>query len=290
MKRIKEINGFKLYTKKPNTISKGTLYIREVFVNVKNEDKKRLVRVYLPSNYDFNNPNKRFPVIYMMDGKNLFDDHTSFAGEWHIDETIEKYVKSNDKGMIVVGIDSSKSDMGRTNEMLPESEHYVESFFEFKEKVNGYGSILGEFIFKELKPLIDNTFHTLKDKTNTGVGGSSMGGLYAFYLGTKYKDYVDFSLCFSPAFLLYKENEFKNKLKEKITSNIGYGKFFFFCGGVELETLIKPLTDFTSSYMNSIGFDSNQVRYIYDSSAVHNEGVWSFYFDVAIKHWGILEK
>jgi len=288
MRRLKEINGFKLYTNKPNTISSGALYTKEVFVNVNNKDKHRLVRVYLPSNYEFDNPSKRFPVMYMMDGKNLFDDHTSFVGEWHVDETIEKYVKLNQKGMIVVGIDSSKEDMGRTNEMLPESSHYVEKFHEFNEQLDGYGSILGEFIFNELKPLIDKTFHTLKDKANTGVGGSSMGGLYAFYLGAKYKEYVDFSLCFSPAFLLYKENEFKNELKEKITSNKGYGKFFFFCGGVELETLIKPLTDYTYDYIASVGFDSNQARYIYDSSAVHNEGVWSFYFDVAINYWGIL--
>ena len=290
MKRLKELNGFKLYTTKPNTISTGALYIKEIYVNVNNEDKKRLVRVYLPSNYEFENPSKRFPVMYMMDGKNLFDDHTSFVGEWRVDETIEKYVKSNGKGMIVVGIDSSKSDMGRTNEMLPESNNYVKNFPEFKEPLNGYGSILGEFIFNELKPMIDNTFHTLSDKANTGVGGSSMGGLYAFYLGSKYKDKVDFSLCFSPAFLLYTEKEFKEDVESKITTNEGYGKFFLFCGGVELETIIEPLTLYMFKHLSSVGFDSNQVRYIYDTSAVHNEGVWSFYYDVAINHWGILNK
>ena len=291
MKRLKEINGFKLYTTKPNTISKGALYTKEVFVNVKNEDKNRLVRVYLPSNYEFDNPNKRFPVMYMMDGKNLFDDHTSFVGEWHVDETIEKYVKLNGKGMIVVGIDSSKDDMGRTNEMLPESKHYVERFEEFEDKVlDGYGSILADYIFNELKPMIDNTFHTLTDKANTGVGGSSMGGLYAFYMGSKFKDKVDFSLCFSPAFLLYKENAFKAELEAKITSPNEFGKYFFFCGGIGLETRIEPLTAYTYNYLNSIGFDSKQVRYIFDSAAVHNEGPWTYYFDVAIKHWGILEK
>ena len=290
MKRLKEINGFKLYTTKPNTISKGALYTKEIYINVKNEDKKRLVRVYLPSNYEFDNPNKRFPVMYMMDGKNLFDDHTSFVGEWHVDETIEKYVKLNGKGMIVVGIDSSKDDMGRTNEMLPESPHYVERFIEFEDKkLDGYGSIIGEYIFNELKPMIDETFFTLTDKKNTGVGGSSMGGLYAFYLGCKYKDKVDFSLCISPAFLLYKENAFKAELEAKITSPDEFGKFFFFCGGIELETLIEPLTTYTYKYMNSIGFDSNKLRYIFDSEAVHNEGPWTYYYDVAIKYWGILE-
>lgn len=290
MKRVKEINGFLLYKKKPNTISKGALYTKEVFVNVLNEDKNRLVRVYLPSNYDFDNPNKRFPVLYMMDGKNLFDDHTSFVGEWHVDETIEKYVKLNNKGIIVVGIDSSKTDMGRTNEMLPESNHYVERFDEFNEKVNGYGSILAEYIFTELKEMIDNTFYTLKDKANTGVGGSSMGGLYAFYMGAKYRHLVDFSLCFSPAFCLYKEKEFKEEVENVIKDHPEYGKFFFFCGGVELEEIIEPLTSYMYSHMKKVGFGTDKLRYIYDSTAVHNEGVWTHYFDIAIQYWGILEK
>lgn len=288
--KVKEIGCFKLYTKKPNTISKGSLYTTTIKVDVKNEDKERIVRVYLPSNYEFDNPNKRFPVMYMMDGKNLFDDHTSFVGEWHVDETIEKYVKLNQKGMIVVGIDSSKSDIGRMLEMLPESNHYAKKHTEQPDDLMGYGSILAKYIFEELKPLIDKTFHTLPDKANTGVGGSSMGGLYAFYMGSKYKDKVDFSVCFSPAFLLYSEKEFKEDVQRKITSNKEYGSFFFFCGGIGLEQEILPLTEFMHEHLLSVGFDEKQVRYIYDSSAVHNERPWTFYYDVAIQHWGILEK
>lgn len=288
MKRLTEINGFKLYTKKPNTISKGSLYTKEVFVNVLNDDKNRLVRVYLPSNYDFNNPDQRFPVMYMMDGKNLFDDHTSYVGEWHVDEAIEKHVKKNKKGMIVVGIDSAKTDMGRTNEMLIESNDYINPPFETEAPLNGYGSIIGEFIFNELKPLIDSTFYTLKDRDNTLVGGSSMGGLYAFYLGCKYKDLVSCSLCFTPAFLLYKEKEFKQAAEKLITSTEGFGKFFFFVGGLDLELEIEPLTTYMVKHLKSVGFNETKLRYIYDSAATHNEGVWSFYYEVALDYFGIL--
>ena len=58
------------YIKKPNTIDKGTLYIGEVDIKTLKIEPKRNIRIYLPSNYD---DKKRFPVIYMMDGKNLFD-------------------------------------------------------------------------------------------------------------------------------------------------------------------------------------------------------------------------
>lgn len=290
MNSKKEINGFVKYTKKPNTISKGTLYTKIIKVNVLNKDKERLVRVYLPSNYDFNNPNKRFPVMYMMDGKNLFDDHTSFVGEWHVDETIEKYVEQNGKGLIVVGIDSAQTEKDRMLEMLIKAKGNELKGKKDAKETFGYGDILADYIFNELKPMIDDTFYTLKDKENTAVGGSSMGGLYAFYLGMKYYEKVSFSLCFSPAFLLYKAKFFKEELSKGIKENKKYGKFFFFCGGIGLEKRILPLTNYTVNYLSKIGFDEKQVRYIYDSSAIHNEGPWTTYYDVGIKCWGILEK
>ncbi len=289
MKKPKEFKGFKLYTKKPNTLSKGALYIKEIFVNVRNDDKKRFIRVYLPSNYDFNNPNRRFPVMYMMDGKNLFDHYTSFVGEWNVDETIEESVSKNDKGLIVVGIDSATTETGRTNEMLIESKYLNKKWFK-KEKADPCGSIIAKYMFEKLKPLIDETFYTLSDKANTGVGGSSMGGLYSFYLGNKYKDKVSFSLCFAPAFALYKENKFKKELKKNIKDKKELGKFFFFVGNDQLDKTLKPLTEYTYEYFETIGFDNNQARYIFDSQAVHNEKPWAHYFKEAISWWGILEK
>ncbi len=284
---MRKISGYKLYIKKPNTISKGSLYIKEIEVNVNNIDKKRLVRVYLPSNYDFDNPNKRFPVMYMMDGKNLFDDYTSFVGEWKVDEAVEKYVLNNNSGLIIVGIDSAKQDMDRTNEMLPESNYYNNELEE--EPLNGYGSILASYIMNNLKEEIDQIFYTIPDKEHTSVGGSSMGGLYAFYMGMKYKEKISFSICFSPAFALYKEQFFKNALQQ-IKSNKEYGKFFFYIGNDELEQILKPLTEYTYQYLTKVGFNKDQVRYIFDSSMNHNEEAWQIYFELALKYWNVLDK
>ena len=87
------MNGYKLYTKEPNTIIRGGRVYTKVFhIETNNDFKDRLVRVYLPSTYDFNNPNRRFKTIYMLDGKNLFDDYTSFVGEWGIDESVESFI------------------------------------------------------------------------------------------------------------------------------------------------------------------------------------------------------
>ncbi len=281
MNAPKNINGYNLYTTTPNTLDKGALYTKEICVNVPNVDKYRLVRVYLPSSYEFNNPSKRFGVMYMMDGKNLFDYHTSFVGEWEMDETIERYVDKGLDGFIVVGIDSAKSDDDRTCEMLPESEHYDTNWC--GDNIKGYGSILAKYIFDVLKKDIDNTFYTLSDREHTSVGGSSMGGLYAFYMGCKYKDKVSFSLCFSPAFALYDKEHFAKELKA-INNVDEYGKFAFFIGGDELENALEPLTNFTVDYLKGIGF-GNKVEYYVNHSLCHNEIAWRQYVEKAINLW-----
>ncbi len=286
MEKDKIINGYQLYTNKPNTISSGFLYTKEIFVNVNNEDKHRLVRVYLPSNYDFDNPKKRFAVMYMLDGKNLFDTYTSFVGEWNVDEIIEDHVAKADMGLIVVGIDSAKNDDDRTNEMLIESKHYDYNLM--SDDASGYGSILAEYILNTLKPEIDSTFNTLSDRAHTAIGGASMGGLFAFYIGAKYADRISFSLCFSPAFALYGERYFMSELTNQMHSNDKYGKFMFFIGGDDLEKTLKPLTLATYNHLKSIGFDSNQVKLISDDTLNHNEDAWSRYYDNALSFWGVL--
>ena len=150
---MQEINGYIRYLKEPNTIHpKARVYFKKVHVNVDNEYKNRLVRVYLPSTYDFCNPNKRFPVIYMFDGKNLFDDYTSFVGEWGIDESIEEMIRNYEtEGIIVVGIDSAPTNIDRSQEMVPEEVIIQKKY----SSLTGYASKLGDFVIHELKNDID---------------------------------------------------------------------------------------------------------------------------------------
>ena len=274
--------GFKTWDKTPNTIDKNArVMVRYFYVDVPNKDKNRLIRIYLPSTYDFDNPLIRFPVLYMMDGKNLFDDYTSFVGEWGVDETIEEMIKNKtSKGIIVVGIDSAKTDIDRTLEMLIP---HIET--KFQRENRGYSNILGDFIFNELKPFVDEHFHTLSDKENTGVGGSSMGGLMAFYLGEKYRDKVGFSLCFSPAFFLYKKRAWEEYLKANIINKDGLGKFYFYVGGVGFESEFVSLTISTYEYFQKIGFTDKEITLVVDETKEHNEKAWREYFPLGINFW-----
>jgi predicted alpha/beta superfamily hydrolase len=128
----------------------------------------RDVLVYLPPSYG--QTNRRFPVLYMHDGQNLFDPATSFAGEWGVDETMEHLAHHEGLEAIVVGVPNT----GRFR---------IDEYSPFVEPRLGGGrgdSYLG-FLSDTLKPLIDRDFRTLPDRDNTGLVGSSMGGLISLY-------------------------------------------------------------------------------------------------------------
>ena len=266
-------NGYKLYTKQPNTIdSRARIYTKSFHIETNNNFKDRLVRVYIPSTYDFNNPNKRFKVIYMLDGKNLFDDYTSFVGEWKIDESIEDMINSHiSDGYIVVGIDAPNTDIDRSLEMSPKG---IKRTHKNELKGDGYAHLLGNFIFDVVKPDIDKTFYTQKDYT--GVGGSSMGGLMAFYLALTYQKQIKFALVFSPAFFLFKWDNFKAYLDRKFTNNIP--KIFFYVGGQGFEKAFVETTLRTYNYLLDRGYSHEHIKLIYDSDKEHNEKAWGEYF------------
>lgn len=271
------INGYSKYYKTPNTIHPlGRVYMKSIHFETNNSFKERLVRVYLPSTYDFSFPNHRFPVLYMLDGKNLFDDYTSFVGEWGVDESIESLIEQGlSNGMIVVGIDAPNTNIDRTLEMTPEG---MNNIFDVLNG-GGYAHLLADFIFNIVKKDIDETFYTLSDKEHTGVGGSSMGGLMSFYLGIRYKDQIDYCLNFSPAFFLFKWNDWEKYLDENYSTELP--KQYFYVGGVGFEKEFVEPTFKTKEYLKSHGF-SKKTTLVYDKSKEHNERAWGEYFSSAL--------
>ena len=266
------------YIKKPNTIDKGTLYIGEVDIKTLKKEPKRNIRIYLPSNYD---DKKRFPVIYMMDGKNLFDKYTSFAGEWGIDEIIEERVKNNEQAYIIVGIDSAKDGFVRIEEMLPNNKNLAYNS-EISCNVDSYGEILAQWIVEELKPFIDKTFKTITDTSSTAIAGSSMGGLFSFYLGYKYQDIFGMMFSFSPAFCLYQEKYYADELSKLQITNHNQ-KLYLLVGDIEYENQFVSLTKHTYEQLKDKL--TNNIRYVHDKEGIHHETFWNKYFNDAIKYW-----
>ena len=150
-------------------------------------NRERTVRLYLPPSYATST--KRYPVLYMHDGQNLFDAATSYAGEWGVDETLDALAKSHGLELIVVGIDN-----GGTNRMT-ELNAWDNTRFG-----KGEGAQYMEFIVKVVKPLIDATYRTLPGREATGIMGSSMGGLISQYAILQYPQVFSKAGIFSPAY------------------------------------------------------------------------------------------
>ncbi|MCG3148161.1 MAG: hypothetical protein PCFJNLEI_01603 [Verrucomicrobiae bacterium] len=132
----------------------------------------RTIRVYLPRGYN-ENTGKRYPVFYLHDGQNLFLDMGSF-GSWHADTNANNLIRYGKmRETILVGVDSSSN---RLREYTPPG-------CSAPSGGTALGAQYADFLINQLKPLIDANYRTLTNASNTGVLGSSMGGLISAYLG-----------------------------------------------------------------------------------------------------------
>jgi predicted alpha/beta superfamily hydrolase len=135
--------------------------------------KSRDVIVYLPPNY-FDQPDGRYPVLYMHDGQNLMDPSTGFAGEWKVDEAAEQLILAGKlEPLIIVGVYN-------TADRIPEYTPVAD-----RQYGGGNADSYGRFLVEELKPFIDARYRTRTDAASTGLAGSSLGGLVSLYLGLK---------------------------------------------------------------------------------------------------------
>jgi predicted alpha/beta superfamily hydrolase len=163
---------------RPHTLT-GDIRVHKSFHSkILNND--RDILVYLPANYE-TQKKERYPVFYLNDGQNLFDGGTSYipGQEWRVDETAEALIKSGQvRPLIIVGVYNTGAD--RINEYTPVQDT--------KYKAGGHADLYGRMLVEELKPFIDQTYRTKKSATDTGLGGSSLGGIASLYLGLKYEN------------------------------------------------------------------------------------------------------
>jgi predicted alpha/beta superfamily hydrolase len=136
----------------------------------------RDVIVYLPPGYDPSSV-RRYPVLYLHDGQNVFDRATSVGEEWGVDETAQALIESGVvEPLIIVGVYNTGEH--RIDEYTPTGDGRV--------KAGGQADLYGRMLVEELKPFIDARYRTLPSALNTALGGSSLGGLLTMHLGLKY--------------------------------------------------------------------------------------------------------
>ncbi|MEO6539203.1 MAG: alpha/beta hydrolase-fold protein, partial [Ferruginibacter sp.] len=239
-----------------HTASKHVIVLDTAF-NIPQLNRKRRIWIYLPAGYALSK--KHYPVLYMQDGQNLFDEFTAGFGEWGIDECLDTLQRKATKACIVVGIDNGTE---RLTEYNP---------FDNEKFGIGEGKKYVDFLINTLKPFIDRKYRTLKDAPNTGIAGSSMGGLFSYFAAVNYPNIFGNAGIFSPAFWIAPEI----KLFTEAQGNKSGGKFFFYMGGREgqqYEDDMKSVTD-------KLGENSTAIIYsVVDPDGTHNEMAWRKWF------------
>ena len=150
----------------------------------------RRAYIYLPDSY-YKNTQKRYAVMYMFDGHNVFfDSDATYGKSWGM----AKYLDKNQKQLIVVAVECNHYGNGRLQEYSP---------FTFDNatlgKIRGRGRTYMNWLVSVLKPYIDAHYRTLPDRANTILCGSSMGGLMALYGACAYNQYFQRAACLSPS-------------------------------------------------------------------------------------------
>jgi predicted alpha/beta superfamily hydrolase len=156
---------------------------------------QRDILVYLPKGYR-RSRTRRYPVLYLHDGQNVFDAATSFAGvEWGADETAQRLTMEKlIEPVIIVAVANTGED--RIHEYAPTAAN-LDPLKRLKSK--GSLRVYGRFLIEELKPFIDRKYRTRREAEYTGLGGSSLGGLATLVLGLWFPDYFTRLAVMSPS-------------------------------------------------------------------------------------------
>ncbi len=246
-----------VFPDKPHTVSANVKIIDTAFF-IPQLNRKRRIWLYLPPGYD--SSKKMYPVIYMHDGQNLFDEATSYAGEWGIDEYLDSVSSLGKKEAIIVGIDNGLSK--RMTEYNP---------YTFKQLGKGEGNEYVDFLVKNLKPYIDKKFRTIRTKQNTFIAGSSMGGLISLYAALKYPKVFGGAGIFSPAFWTAPAiDNFVRSHGSAMTSRL-----YFYAGGKEGSSMLPDMKRIIHEMKHS---STSKIKEEVDPDGQHNEAAWRKYF------------
>ncbi|WP_396153125.1 alpha/beta hydrolase-fold protein [Flavobacterium sp.] len=227
-------------------------------------DRIRRIWLYLPP--DYFTSTKNYPVLYMNDGQNLFDNLTSFSGEWQVDETLNSLFEEGDYGAIVVGIDNGGSE--RLNEYSP----WVNAQYG-----GGQGDEYMAFIAETLKPYIDENFRTRPEPKMNALIGSSMGALIATYGASEYPNLFGKIGSFSPAywFALSDLNTYLGN-----SSDLSNLRIYFVAGQNESTAMVPNINTIRTTMQNN-GLSISNTFTKFDSYGTHTEGYWRGEFGAA---------
>jgi predicted alpha/beta superfamily hydrolase len=225
----------------------------------------RRVAALLP--HDYHETDKRYPVLYLQDGQNLFDDYAPY-GSWGVDKRLAALAERGMGDLIVVAIDHAEAE--RMSEFTPS----------FRTKLGrGDGRAYVRFLAETLKPYIDDHFRTRPEAEHTGIGGSSLGGLISIYAGILYPGVYHRLMVFSPSLWVTPDIPFGLM---KLTTPFR-GRIYLYGGEAESQTMVPNMERFRDQLLAQTGSDHLDIELAIDPLGQHNEARWGREFPRAVE-------
>ena len=232
----------------------------------------RTIRVLVPRDYDApENRSRRYPVLYMLDGQNLFDACLSDVShhEWGLDEIVYRLVAEKKiPPMIVVGVDHAGKD--RAHEFLP-----YRDFVGDPDMPEPAGKRFPDFLVQEVMPLVDAKYRTLPGQPNTGIGGSSYGGVATLYALMAQPRRFGYGLIESPSITIGM-GQLVRDTSPLIAMPV---KVFVGFGGKEadnpliVDKMIGLIRQVESNFRKE-GYNDGTFRFVVEPDARHTESAW----------------
>lgn len=229
--------------------------------------------VYLPPGYDtFSLP---CPVLYLQDGQNLFDPATAFLGQdWQADLTADRLILSGTiEPVILVGV--YNTGVRRVSEYTPTRDP--------RRRKGGKGDRYAQMLARELKPFIDRTYRTKREAGQTGVGGSSLGGLVSLEAGLLYPRVFGKLAVISPSVwwdgrsMLAMVQAYRSPLRPKIWLDAGTEE------GDSPRQIIEDLRLLRNALVAKGWRDGIDLEYREVPGAEHNEHAWGARFGAVLE-------
>ena len=237
----------------------------------------RFLRVWLPPAYDADeNSLRRYPVLYLNDGQNLFEASTSFTGvEWEVDETAERLIGQDQiPPMIIVGIDNAGKD--RFREYMP---HRSLNPMMLRVQGNRYPN----FLIKEVMPFVARNYRVAPGPENTGLGGSSLGALISLYTAAVHPGWFGRLLIESPS--LWASN--RQMIKDSRSVKQWPERIFLGTGTAEAgredrdRSVVDDVRELAGIFRRA-GLDDRRLKLVIEEGASHHESAWARRFPDAL--------
>ncbi len=227
----------------------------------------RKIWIYVPEH----NKGEKLPVVYMLDGQNLFDEFPTMFGSWGVTETVKNEQKNGAGGAVIVGIDNGN--VWRDCELTPDCIGEVQLRELLCENFKPEGEIFDNFMMNTVIPFVEAHYPVKTDRKNVAVCGSSSGGLMAFYAGVEHSEKFSIIGAFSPAFLCYTQNDWRKYLTEKIKPDMPY-LYIYTGGGDELEQMIFESVEMMYDLLPETGYPYDMMNEVVLFENKHNESAW----------------